>query len=182
MHFTTKNLSLIPALTIGILFTVSCAIPDIYPRNVESGTIETPNVIIEKKDGKTPFRLASGIAFTPPFQSTALWNQTTYIPTVINDWKNILEKMGAKKVDVYLNGEKKYGILSLCKVDERHTSPGSRSYLIQIPGNTWAEAKKGNISVVYETIGTNPASPGYTDFGWVLWLSDVPFNAKEKGE
>ena len=140
------------------------------------------------------FEIAPGKSVTSPFTSVACPSEGT------TKQYAAAEAFGARRVRVYVSQleEPMYGILALCPIPPGTTGPVSRSYQIQIPQEYIDATTDGRASIVYESLpqcsntkcfgdmmarrgtsyvlASNAAyASGDNGFGWMLWLSRVPF-------
>lgn len=145
-----------------------------------AGFLKGKGVKIEALDKS--FVISEG-SFTPPFQANARNIHLTpiYSTNSISDRNSLIDsynlalKNGAKKVIVHHPASSKplYGVLLLNQRASLATGPAARSYLIDINTKYINEAKNGGISVTFEPVSAGDSSIKL--YGWVLWLSDVPF-------
>jgi hypothetical protein len=136
-------------------------------KNIESGTVGTPGVVIASGDQQLPFTLQPGPAFQTPFfcnhenidRSAAGFTQAL--------------QAGGKRVMVSYPGlqQKLYGVLCFYPVHNDCTGPGARSYLLQVPPEYVTATEDGRASVVFE-LTPGPENTDWTS--WALWLSRQP--------
>lgn len=112
------------------------------------------------------------------FSGVGYLNPTKHEASLIDSY-NLALKNGAKRVLVHhpASNEPLYGVLLLNKKSARATGPAARSYLINIGEKYINEAKNGGTSVTFEPVPVNDKYDSNVKlYGWVLWLSNVPFN------
>lgn len=145
--------------------------------NINNAYIGDDNLKIASIDGS--FILQKG-TFSVPYQSNIsnAYNEHLAInhpnSFIISRYSDALA-IGAKKVMVHTPYTETplYGVLLLNPIPSQAAGPEARSYAIRVPVNYVAQAKGGNVSVVYEAAPiTGSHLRAYT---WVLWMSDIPF-------
>ena len=184
----TKGLASL--VTVGVFMLLAAGSGPMYQDttdytkvDVKSGIIES-DIKIVAADGR--FELKPGERFVPPFYSD-LWLCQNL------DTRNILESFdaarncGAIDVKVYVgdNPEPLYGLLALNRSIKAAFGPAARSYLIKVPQNKVNVARAGNTAVIFEYMtwkeswrsDTGYGSSTEKNYGWVLWISSVPFQA-----
>jgi hypothetical protein len=134
-------------------------------KNIESGTIGTPGVVIAAGDPQ--FTIQSGQVFQTPF-----WCNHENIDRTAAGFTQALQA-GGKRVQVTYPGlqEPLNGVLCFYPVHNDCTGPAARSYLIQIPPEYVTATEDGRASVVFEL---TPGPEGKDWTAWALWLSRQP--------
>lgn len=148
---------------------------------VKYGKISNQDITIVAEDGS--FLLKAGESFEPPFQSKTSSSRELHNSAldITGLYDVALEKLGAKKVKVQVgapDGEitkEYYGVLLFSKIYDDGYGPGTRSYLINIPELYLEAANGGKISVITELY--NRKKNRGNAKSWVLWISDLPFEA-----
>ena len=166
-----SRISLSVTIVAILVFFSGCAS---QTKIVKYGNIATPQVMIEAVDGS--FSIASGKQFAPPFHSdTSKFKIHTNSSNIVEEYKDALEKHGAKRVRISVKGHERdfHGILLLSNIYENGVGPATRSYQIQLPPMYIEAAKGGKISVVYEMYERKRGGKAKS---WVLWISDIPFD------
>jgi hypothetical protein len=104
------------------------------------------------------------------------------LPLTPDDYKQAL-KLGAKRVRIKVPqlDPPLFGVLSLCRMPDGASGPGSRAHRIQVPDSYVDATDGGRVSVVFEEVdnyggcGEQPCPhPGKTT-SWQLFLSRSPF-------
>ncbi len=161
------------SLALFLFFLSGCSTTT-YNRDVPSGKIDNPEVIISATDGS--YKLQG--KFKSPFQSSTRYNSLAMRDKeLIKGYRDALHH-GAQHVKVKVPSLEKelYGVLALDRADQDGVGPGTQSYKIIIPEPYVKAAQNGKISVVYEYYKLK--NDGIIDVGnikersWILWLSD----------
>jgi len=160
------------AIILTSLLFAGCAVQN---KVITKAQLATPKITITAVDGS--FSIKNGEVFKPSFSSkTSDFSLQNKNENVIDLYDVAIEKYGAKKVKVLVGEEDSssefQGILLFSNVFDDGFGPGSRSYQIKVPDMYIEAARGGKVSVVYETY---PRKAGKTGKGWVLWISDLPF-------
>jgi len=145
-----------------------------YNRDVASGKVENPDIIITGVDKKFTIKGE----FKSPFQSSTRYNSLEMPDKdLVHGYRQALHH-GAEHVRVKVpnHSEELYGVLALDKADDAGQGPGTQSYKIIVPQPYIDAARDGKISVVYEYYKLK--NDGLIDVSnikersWILWLSD----------
>ena len=139
--------------------------PPSQVKNIESGTIGTPGVVIASGDPQ--FTIQAGQVFQTPFQC-----DHENIDRSAAGFTQALQA-GGKRVTVTYPGLQQplHGVLCFYPVHNDCTGPAARSYLIQIPPEYVTATEDGRASVVFEL---TPGPDGKDWTAWALWLSRQP--------
>lgn len=157
-------------------------------RSIATGTVANADIRIVAEDGS--FTLNGGQIFQSPFQAKMIipdadfGSPADYIvgkgfgedDDVVDAYNKALQD-GAKKVRVYTSGNSTplYGLLLLWPASSGAChGPGTISYLISIPPDKIAAARHGNISVAYETVNCKVGDDDWSEYTWLLWMSNAP--------
>lgn len=175
-----KNIITFSALIAVLFLSSNCAVTvpaaPIEMSSVHTGIIASDGVEITAMDDS--FTLKANERFTPPFQSSKYFYDTSYAPLVQDVYKLTAGEFPGyeyKKVRVKTpyNDTDLYGVISFSKVLTKCANqPTTRSYRVQVPSGYVKKALNGKVSCVYEYYSCNGKDKIAT---WVLWLSDVPF-------
>lgn len=162
-------------------------------QSIAGGTVANADIRIVAADGS--FTLNGGQTFQSPFQAKMIIPDADFgAPAdyvvgkgfgggddVVDAYTQALQD-GAKPVRIYTSGNPTplYGLLLLWPAARADChGPGTNSYLISIPPDKIAAARHGNISVAYETVTCSYGDSNWSEYTWLLWMSNAPLASNQ---